>query len=90
MRYAVWVTKDGEALRYQDRPQAYLDPQEGSLHVGSLPRGTDRVRIGVRAMDVAGNLSPPGEVELELPPASSPSAPTAATSGPAAESDRIR
>jgi len=68
VRYAVWVAENGEALRYQDRPQAYLDPKDGLLRIGSLPRGADHVRIGVRATDVAGNLSPPGELELKLPP----------------------
>lgn len=68
VRYAVWVTKDGEALRYEERPQSYLDSTDGLLRIGSLPRGAGRVRIGVRATDVAGNLSPPSEIELELPP----------------------
>lgn len=69
VQYAIWAAKAGEALRYQDQPLALLIAHHGALVVYSLPHGGDRVRIGVRAMDAAGNLSPASEVELERPPA---------------------
>lgn len=68
VRYAVWMAKPGEALPYGDTPRAYLVPSQGRLTVDGLPKGLPRVRIGVRACDAAGNLSPPSEVELPLPP----------------------
>lgn len=68
VRYAVWLARPGEALPYGDTPRAYLVPSQGRLTVDGLPKGLPRVRIGVRACDAAGNMSPPSEVELPLPP----------------------
>ena len=68
VRYAIWLAKHGEDLPYEDTPRAYLTPNQGTLTVEDLPKGVPRLRIGVRAVDAAGNMSPPSEVELSLPP----------------------
>jgi hypothetical protein len=67
VRYAVWLAKPGEALPCEDTPRAYLVPSQGKLTVDGLPKGSPHVRIGVRACDAAGNLSPPSAIELPLP-----------------------
>ena len=67
VRYAVWLAKPWEHLHYEDTPRTYLTPARGTLTVDGLPKGAPRLRIGVRAVDAAGNLSPPSEVELPLP-----------------------
>lgn len=68
VRFAVWLARPGEALRYEDTPRAYLTPDRDRLPVEDLPRGAPRLRIGVRAVDAAGNRSPPSEIEMSVPP----------------------
>lgn len=67
VRYAVWLAKPWEALRYEDTRPFYLTPRRGVLVISELPENAPRLRIGVRAVDAAGNMSPPYEVSLELP-----------------------
>lgn len=66
VRYAVWLARHGEEFRYEVRPWASIVSREGKLILDNPPMRMLSVRIGVRAVDAAGNMSPPSEVELEL------------------------
>jgi hypothetical protein len=66
LRYGVWLARLEEPLRYQEAPAAWLLPVDGQLLIDLPPdlARVGRIRIGVRAVDAAGNRSPPGETEV--------------------------
>lgn len=66
VHYAVWLALPWDKVQYEETPHAYLTPRQGSLVVEQLPETAPRLRIGVRAVDAAGNLSPPSEVVLDV------------------------
>jgi hypothetical protein len=69
VQFAVWLAKNGDTLDYNGSPALLTTSRDGTLEIRDLPEGARHLRIGVRAMDVTGNLSPPSEVELALLPA---------------------
>lgn len=66
VHYAVWLAPPWDKVQYEDTPHSYLTPRDGMIIVEQLPETAPRLRIGVRAADAAGNLSPPSEVGLDV------------------------
>jgi hypothetical protein len=66
MRYGVWMTKLSQKIDYATAPRDYIEPVGNLITLVDLPKGTPRIHIGLRAIDLAGNLSPPSEIELQI------------------------
>ena len=72
--FAVWLGPSGAALAYDRAPVTYVTAVDGHITIGDpskcgdglLPWQDPGTRVGLRAVDQAGNLSPPSETRLTL------------------------
>jgi hypothetical protein len=72
--YAVWLSNAEGRLAYDATPAAIVRWSRPSSYerapaleiIASFPRGAGAFRVGVRAMDVAGNLSAPAEIPVKV------------------------
>lgn len=83
MRYAVWIVDQGKAIDYGASPLAILEGNVWPKHGGgnelvvtvplerdgklALPNGKKTAKLGMRAIDLAGNASAPSEITVKLP-----------------------
>lgn len=83
LRYAVWIGDQGKAIDYTASPLAILEGKAWPKHGGgnalvvtvplerdgklALPNGKKTAKIGLRAIDLAGNASAPSEIAVKLP-----------------------
>ncbi|HEV8323487.1 MAG TPA: hypothetical protein VG389_17860 [Myxococcota bacterium] len=73
--YAVWTSAGGAPIDYRTEPLSYVRAEAGSLVLGAdnlctpsrleLP-AVDTLRVGLRVVDLAGNMAAPREVVLDL------------------------
>jgi hypothetical protein len=95
LRYGAWIADVTGVIDYAMPPLTYVDWEGGRLLLGRdeaypenslcdlplfpFPRDGGKLRLGLRAVDWAGNLSPPSEIVLDTtrpaPPALSAPAP---------------
>ncbi|HKA87574.1 MAG TPA: hypothetical protein VKE22_07905 [Haliangiales bacterium] len=77
LRYRVWLADDQGAIDYDRPPTAIVAARGGELHLGRPSICTaksfvlpDRptFKLGVKAVDLAGNASAPSVVEVSVPP----------------------
>lgn len=74
--YAIWVVEPAAKPDYTQTPLTYVQPWRGHLVLGHstycqsanfiIPAHLDRIRLGVQAVDQAGNPSARDEIELVL------------------------
>jgi len=72
--FAVWLGTSGAALAYDRAPITYVTAVDGHITIGdpskcgsgALPAQDPGTLVGLRAVDQAGNLSPPSETLLTL------------------------
>jgi len=72
--FAVWLGPSGAALAYDRAPITYVTAVDGHITIGDPSKCGDGAlqaqdpgtRVGLRAVDQAGNLSPPSETQLTL------------------------
>ncbi len=90
--FAVWVAPAGAAVDYAKPPAAIATHAGGRVHLGrpgycseaNVKVTNERQRFGLRAVDLAGNMSVASEVALGDPPKDGPSgtsAPSVASGG---------
>jgi hypothetical protein len=72
--FAVWLAPSGGAIDYAQPPVIYVAARADAIGIGApskcghgeLPSLEPGTRVGLRAVDQAGNLSPPSDVVLTL------------------------
>lgn len=83
LRYAVWIVDEGRAIDYASTPLAILEgrvepKRGGGAEVAvtvpldrdgrlALPNGKKTAKVGMRAIDLAGNASASSEITVKLP-----------------------
>lgn len=66
VQFLVWVQRAAVRIDFTRPPHARLFADKDRLTVADFPQHSATVRVGVRALDAAGNLSPPSEIDVEI------------------------
>jgi hypothetical protein len=66
LQYLVWVQKGVSRIDYTIPPHRPLFAQKDLLTIEDIPWLVAHIRVGIRALDAAGNLSPPSEIDVEI------------------------
>lgn len=66
VQFLIWVQKAASRIDYTIAPRPPLFAQQGVLMIDDFPWQAGRVRVGIRALDAVGNLSPPSEIDVEI------------------------